>query len=146
MVPQPKIRIWFKHCEVLIWSEDYLETRFEDGLMCPALFDYGDESTALAVSLGYPNTRDGVRQMHIDHELAHTYLTEREGLRWSRCLHAAAARLASGQPWQHDDERANEEGRVLAFQRRLNSHDTSADVNDFRERFKCCRSTLSPTS
>lgn len=130
-MPTPVRKLSFQNCEVWFWNDDYLETVFPDGKKCPALFDYGDESRRLARALGYTDTVQGVRQMHIDHELAHTFLAEREGKPYSPVLRGVAA--PDERPSQI--ERLSEEHRVLEFQKRLHGRDDDRD--QFRERFAC---------
>jgi hypothetical protein len=110
-VSDPIRIVRFKHCQVWIWHFDYMETRFTAQKVCPAQFDYGPESCDRADALGYGRGSFGVRQMHLDHDLAHTFLAEAQGLNYSPTLaHVAGI--------QHtpDEERAKEEGFVCAFQ------------------------------
>lgn len=111
--PMPQHVIPFQHCQVYVYGDDYLETVFEDGCLCPALFQYDDGSKALAAQLGYG---DNVRAMHRHHDLAHTFLAEAQGHPYSHVLR----RVANG-PDVPPEERAAEEGLVLAFQRYLNT-------------------------
>jgi hypothetical protein len=110
----PRVIKQFKACQVWIWHDDYLETRFPKGLataICPALFDYGAESSDRAKALGYGEDSFSVRQMHLDHELAHTFLAEERGLSYSPTLaHVAGIQQTP------DHEREEEEGIVCAFQ------------------------------
>lgn len=105
---QPLNVIRFNGCEVKRWSDDYLETVFPDGRICPALFSYGPEAHADAQRLGYG---DNVRLMHLHHDIAHTFLAEALGLPYSPVIH----RVATGTDVPAD-VRALEEGRVMAFQ------------------------------
>lgn len=71
--------VQFTRCKAIVWHEAYLETVFEDHVVAPALFIVNDETRATALSLGYG---DDVQTMHLDHELAHTFLSEALGRPW----------------------------------------------------------------
>jgi hypothetical protein len=114
-VPQAYVR--FRHCVVLRWGPDYLETVFPDGQKCPALFAYDENTRMRAAEAGYTHLSDRdqcVRDMHLDHELLHTIVGQMMGERWSPTL----AHMAGVQPTS-DDRRAWEEGVVVAMQRYL---------------------------
>ena len=79
----------FKHCKVVIWNEMYMETVFEDGLTAPALYIFDDDSNKLAKLMGYGHD---VRQLHREHDIAHTFLAEAEGKLYSPVLRGVATR------------------------------------------------------
>ena len=121
-----EIRIHFRSCQVHYFPEDgYLETRFPDGLVCPALFTRNYEDWERCNSMGYRSPRE----MHFDHELSHTFLAEAEALDYSPVLHSVA-RAKAGQE-AHCPGAWEEEARVMAFQRYLNTRDASIDLVNY---------------
>ena len=121
-----EIRIHFRNCRVHYFPEDgYLETRFPDGLVCPALFTRNPEDWDRCKSLGYKSPRE----MHFEHELSHTFLAEAEGWNCSPVLHSVALAKAGKEAeclWAWE-----EEARVMAFQRYLNTGDASIDLVNY---------------
>lgn len=123
----------FRACKVVQWNEDYIETVFRDGEICPAVLSNDPESRARARSLGYKDTRT----MHLEHEIAHTYLSEAMGRGWSPALRARSL--------QKTEDHWREEALVLAFQRYLNDGTFSPELSrveyksladDFKRRFR----------
>lgn len=128
------IRIFpFAGCLVRVWTRDFLETVFPDGCACPALFvdDYDNRRNAEA--WGYRPGPDGVRRMHFEHELLHTYLSEAVGLPFSPVLRKwargdnAIAWAAIKQSDRHADE-----ARAVEFARMLNGDRRTSTINAWR--------------
>jgi hypothetical protein len=113
---QPVRSYAFNRCRVDVWHEDFVETVFADGLACPALFAHDDHARQTASECGYATDAAGVRQLHLEHELAHTFVAEALGYPWSLCLR----RVAAGLPWTFDVARDVEERLVLQFQHYVN--------------------------
>lgn len=90
-----------------------METVFPDGLLAPALFSFTEDDKKRALLLGYD---DNVEQMHREHDPAHTFLAEAEGLLYSPVLRGVATRKYLTQA-QIDAE----EHKVLMFQRYMNT-------------------------
>jgi hypothetical protein len=121
-----------------------LETIFWDGYRCPAEFYINSNTIKTAQQCGYPETDGGVLQMHFEHELGHTYISEAMGLEWSPVLR----RVAMGEPWSPNPDRIREENLVLDFQRFLNTRERTPLLDlhfkhtlfnlavDFRTRFR----------
>lgn len=114
--PSPNVRgdgamhsLSFQACEVVVWSDDYIETVFSDGAVAPALFSYTEQDRQLAMAIGYG---DDVRQMHREHDVAHTFLAEMEGDSYSPVLRG----IATHKPLM-GTAREREETKVLMFQR-----------------------------
>lgn len=106
---------------VLRVSAVYLETRFAGGLVAPAYLVVDTQALTSAMELGYVSvfrgdSRTEVVRMHVEHELAHTFLSQRlYGLPHSpTLLHVA------GGPKAADADRAAEEATVWSFQRQAN--------------------------
>lgn len=112
----------FRHCALHVWTEDFVETVFSDGRKCPAAFTVSDETRLTASDCGYAS----IRQMHFEHEIAHTFLSQEMGLPWSSVLR----RVALGEPWTFSQERSDEEAMVLAFQTYLNVSPWLDRLND----------------
>src|SRR3954453_17160755 len=127
----------FPACAVLI-DEDgrYVETRFEDGAKVGSTPNRDEHSRRVAADLGYG---DDTWTMSRDHEVAHSWLEHLDGRPWSRRMWRVARRSheplpPDGRPWSRtmwrlahpydddlpdDAEVAEEETRVLEFQRHL---------------------------
>jgi hypothetical protein len=108
------VRYEFPSCCVLVDEQArYVETRFPDQTRVGATPNHDGHSLRMALDLGYPDTWS----MSRDHELTHTWLAYRAGLAWSptmwRLAHPDISDVAG------DDEVAEEEALVLAFQQRL---------------------------
>jgi hypothetical protein len=107
----------FDNCDLILVTDEYAETRFRDGLTCPALFLVNDDTRKTARECGYGDTDDAVRQMHFEHEAAHTFIAEAMGNPYSLCLRRVAEKI----PWTFSYERDVEERATLAFQKFLNT-------------------------
>jgi hypothetical protein len=92
---------------VWLWNHEYLETIFPDGGVARALFVRDHVARSNAWALGY---RRDVRRMHLEHELAHTFLAEERNLPYSPVL-----RHVAGGPQISSEARAEEEALVFAF-------------------------------
>jgi hypothetical protein len=101
---------------VLIVDEDqrYIETRFPDGTSIGATPNEDDRSLRTAADLGYGSD---TWAMSRDHELAHAWLAHLDGMRWSPTMWRLAHPYGDDLP--DDAQVAEEEARVLAFQRAL---------------------------
>src|SRR5688572_26332574 len=104
----------FKQCVVRYFPEtDYLETVFLDGLKCPAQFTFTPNDLCKAVDLGYSAGVSGVTQMHLEHELSHTFIAEALGEPYCPVLRSVAVKGPCTFAWERED-------LVLDFQRALN--------------------------
>jgi hypothetical protein len=104
----------FPHCTVTVDDANrYVETRFADGATVGSTPNDDEHTMRVAADLGY----DSSWEMSRDHEIAHTWLAHLDGRAWSatmwRVAHPDAADSIG------DDEVAEEESRVLAYQRTL---------------------------
>jgi len=109
-----RVRYVFRGCSVLIDERDrYVETRFLDDSKVGSTPNVDRHSLLVAAELGYDDTWS----MSRDHELAHSWLAHMEGLACSptmwRLAHPERSDVLS------DTEVAEEEARVLSFQRSL---------------------------
>jgi hypothetical protein len=109
------VQFVFPRCRVLVdEAARYVESRMEDGTKVGATPNADDWSRRIAAELGYGGD---TWSMSRDHELAHTWLAHVEGRPWSptmwRLAHPDSAEVAD------DTEVAEEEARVLDFQRSL---------------------------
>ncbi len=107
----------FAGCEVHEWPDGgaggngYLETRWPDGAKCGADRDSQMQNIDYARHLGYFTVRDALRE----HELAHTYISEKLGFPYSPTLRAVAEGYGPGTaPYERQ---LWEEAVVLDFQR-----------------------------
>jgi hypothetical protein len=107
--------LWFSQSRVDLVSDEYLETVFFDGSVCPANFSYDEEAQKHAKDLGYG---DDIRRMHIEHEVAHTFLAEAQGMPFSFVLYRVAQKHNFPVP---AEERIEEEALVFSFQRYINT-------------------------
>lgn len=99
----------FSGCTVLVDEERrYLETRFHDGTIVPAVGNTDPASVALAHDLGYEGD---TWAMSRDHELLHTILAGGLSPTLWRVAHPDDPNVIS------DEEAAHEEARVLVAQR-----------------------------
>lgn len=111
---QTYVQFDFKNCHVRYFpAADYLETVFQDGAKCPAQFSFTLDDVAKAEQLGYPSTHQGVRTMHLEHELSHTVLAEALGEPYCPVLRSVAVKGPCEGAWER-------EALVLAFQKSLN--------------------------
>jgi hypothetical protein len=65
----------------------YVQTQFSDGMMCDGVPSFTEEDYARAAALGYSPNTEGVWQMHQDHELAHSIVSEAMGFPVSPTLY-----------------------------------------------------------
>lgn len=94
----------FRNCHVRYFPEAfYLETVFPDGEMCPALFTFTDEDAAKARTLGYHPTRSGITQMHLEHELSHTFVAEALGEPYCPVLRSVAVKGPCEGAWEREE-------------------------------------------
>ena len=105
----------FPRCRVIVDEEArYVESLMEDGTKVGATANGDEESLRTSRDLGYG---DDTWSMSRDHELSHAWLAHVEGEPWSptmwRLAHPHSSDVAG------DAEVAEEEARVLAFQRTL---------------------------
>ena len=105
----------FPRCRVIVdEAARYVESRMEDGTKVGATPNQDELSLRIAADLGYGHD---TWEMSRDHELSHTWLAHLEGRPWSatmwRLAHPHCSDVAG------DAEVAEEETRVLEFQRRL---------------------------
>lgn len=105
----------FARCRVIVDEEArYVESRMDDGTKVGATPNRDERSRQTARELGYG---DDTWAMSRDHELCHTWLAHLDGRPWSptmwRLAHPHSSDVAG------DREVAEEEARVLAFQRTL---------------------------
>lgn len=113
----------FQNCVVRYFpAADYLETVFQDGLKCPAQFTFTVEDFEKAYSLGYGKKREtdrrclavsDVMQMHLEHELSHTFIAEALGEPYCPVLRSVAVKGPCTFAWER-------ESRVMLFQKALN--------------------------
>jgi hypothetical protein len=103
-----------RHVVVVDPAQRYVETRFPDGTTVGATPNRDDHSLRIARDLGYG---DDTWAMSLDHELCHSWLAQVADQPWSPTLW----RLAHPDDLDvaNDVEVAEEEARVLEFQRRL---------------------------
>jgi hypothetical protein len=59
--------------------EGYIETVYDDGTVSTGIPSFNSEQRARAVALGYESSNQGVWEMHKEHELLHSILSEAEG-------------------------------------------------------------------
>ncbi|MCU1362114.1 MAG: hypothetical protein JWN99_3403 [Ilumatobacteraceae bacterium] len=105
----------FPRCTVIIdEAARYVETRFEDGSTVGSTPNTDDHTLQLADELGYGAD---TWTMSKDHEICHTWLAHLDGEPWSATFWRIAHPDLTGAIG--DDEVADEEARVLAFQRTL---------------------------
>ena len=90
----------------------YVETRFADGTKVGSTPNRDAHSLRTAQRLGYG---DDTWAMSRDHEIAHTWLAHLDGLPWSPTMWRLAHPYDPDLP--DDDDVAEEETRVLEFQR-----------------------------
>ena len=105
----------FPRCRVIVDEEArYVESLMEDGSKVGATANCDAASLLTSQDLGYG---DDTWAMSRDHELSHAWLAHLEGRPWSptmwRLAHPHSSDVAG------DTEVAEEEARVLAFQRTL---------------------------
>ena len=112
----------FRGCSVRVWNDDYMETVYPDGKICKALFTVDEHQKQTAKLAGYG---DNVLAMHREHDIAHTFLAEVSGRRYSPLLYEAA-----GGPKVSVADRVKEETRVLAFQRYVQIGEISGALFD----------------
>jgi hypothetical protein len=107
----------FKNCVVRYFpSADYLETVFEDGEKCPAQFSFFSADFKKAKGLGYTSpewSRSAVRQMHLEHELTHTFIAEALGEPYCPVLRSVAVKGPCEGAWER-------EALVVDWQRYMN--------------------------
>lgn len=104
----------FPQCAVLVDEEArYVETRFPDGSKVGSTPNDDPHTLAVARDLGYTDTF----AMSRDHEIAHSWLAHLDGKPWSRTMWRLAHPYDGDLP--NDSEVAEEEMRVLEFQRTL---------------------------
>jgi hypothetical protein len=121
-VSAPPPIVWrFAGCEVHEYPDrdanGYLETRWPDGAMCPATRDHTMSNVDYAAHLGYRSVRDALRE----HELAHTFVSEKLGFPYSPTLRAVADGFGPGSaPYE---AQLWEEAVVLEFQRFMQTGD-----------------------
>jgi hypothetical protein len=110
----PTDRLYFRYQVMVRIFEDehYLETVFPDGSRVPAAPHDSDEYRATAASLGYG---EDTWRLCREHEIAHTTLLQRLGLKYSPTLWAVA-HGAHGKIPNSPGEMAAEEKLVLAYQ------------------------------
>lgn len=105
----------FPSCVVLVDEEaQYVETRFPDGAKVGSTPNRDDHTLRTASELGYG---DDTWAMSRDHEISHSWLAHLDGRPWSRTMWRLAHPYTPDLP--NDDEVAEEETRVLDFQRTL---------------------------
>ena len=105
----------FPHCRVIVDEESrYVESRMDDGSKVGATPNDDEASLRTAEELGYGTDTWAMTR---DHELSHAWLAHLDGRPWSptmwRLAHPDSSDVAG------DTEVAEEEARVLAFQRSL---------------------------
>jgi hypothetical protein len=112
----------FQKCAVRYFpAAEYLETIFEDGEKCPALFTFKSADAEKALALGYTSYEkvrtDGlctaIRQMHLEHELAHTFIAEALGEPYCPVLRSVAVKGPCEGAWER-------ESLVVDWQRYMN--------------------------
>ena len=111
----PFVQFVFPHCAVLVdEAQRYVETRFPDGAKVGSTPNHDPHTMRMAADLGYG---DDTFAMSRDHEVAHTWLAHLDGGRWSPTMWRLAHPDDPANP--DDDAVAEEEARVLDFQRGL---------------------------
>jgi hypothetical protein len=109
------VRYEFPGCSVLVDERQrYVETRFPDGTKVGSTPNHDDHTLKVAAALGYG---EDTWQMSRDHEVAHTWLAHLDGKPHSRTMWRLAHPYGDDLP--DDDEVAEEEATVLAYQRTL---------------------------
>jgi hypothetical protein len=109
------VQYLYPHCTVIIDEEaQYIETRFADGATVGSTPNQDAHTLRMAEALGYGTD---TWAMSRDHEMAHTWLAHVAGMPWSNTFWRIAHPTADGSIG--DDEVADEETRVLDFQRQL---------------------------
>ncbi len=136
----------FKGCYVRYFpAADYLETVFLDRMKCPAQFTFTREDAEKATELGYSDTipMRAIRQMHLEHELSHTFIAEALGEPYCPVLRSVAVKGPCEGAWER-------EALVMDWQKYLNGLAMTTDVREafgpfpnvhiravqFRERFR----------
>ena len=105
----------FPRCAVLVDVQGrYVETRFPDGTKVGSTPNRDPHTLDTARELGYG---DDTFAMSCDHEVAHTWLAHLDGRPWSPTMWRLAH--PDGEELPDDDEVAEEEQRVLDFQKTL---------------------------
>jgi hypothetical protein len=105
----------FPGCRVLVdEAGQYVETRFPDGAKVGSTPNRDGHTMATAAELGYG---DDTFAMSRDHEISHTWLAHLDGRPHSPTMWRLAHPYGDDLP--NDAEVAEEEARVLAFQRTL---------------------------
>ena len=105
----------FPSCAVLVDERGrYVETRFPDGTKVGSTPNDDDHTMNTAAALGYGADTFAMSR---DHEIAHTWLAHLDGRRWSPTMWRLAHPYDDELP--NDDEVAEEEATVLAFQATL---------------------------
>jgi hypothetical protein len=139
--PQPIRTYPFKQCVLRVWSEDHVDTLFFDGLSCPAQFEINPDTLMTAQECGYGTAGESegikylhttefhIRQMHLEHELLHTFLSQELGRPYSLVLR----RVAQGETWSYDQTREDEEALVLAFQKYLNTAEYTSPLEELED-------------
>lgn len=119
----------FPRCRVIVdEGSRYVESLMEDGAKVGATPNLDDWTLKIAAELGYG---DDTWAMSRDHELSHTWLAHVEGQPWSPTMWRLAHPESTGSAG--DVEVAEEEARVLEFQRALDKDrprpwETSDDI------------------
>lgn len=105
----------FPGCDVLVDEHQrYVETRFPDGTTVGSTPNADPHTMTVAADLGYG---DDTWAMSRDHEIAHSWLAYCDGLDHSPTMWRLAHPYDDELP--NDAEVAEEEERVLAYQRTL---------------------------
>jgi hypothetical protein len=105
----------YPRCTVIVdAAARYVETRFDDGRTVGSTPNDDEHTLRIAADLGYGTD---TWAMSRDHEMCHTWLAHVAGLPWSPTFWRLAHPEAVGSIG--DTEVAEEETRVLDFQRQL---------------------------
>jgi hypothetical protein len=102
----------------IIWQpwDGYVNTTFNDSISCVGTPNFGESDYALASELGYKGVQS-TKLMSEDHEILHTFISEKSGLDHSPTLWAAAHSQEKKVPlWKQLEE----EAVVLGFQKFIN--------------------------
>jgi hypothetical protein len=121
----------FSHCWVHVDTDNsWTSTNFKDGTSVPATPNSDDQYKYWANYCGYAD----LSQMSREHEIAHTYISEKIGRKYSQTLWD----VAHGVPTSADQikEHQKEEGLVLAFQRFLNKNIIREELIPYRNLLK----------
>jgi hypothetical protein len=109
------VQYLYPRCTVIFdEAAQYVETRFDDGATVGSTPNDDPHTLRMAADLGYGTD---TWTMSRDHEMAHTWLAHQAGLPWSPTFWRIAHPEAEGSIG--DDEVAEEEAKVLSFQRAL---------------------------